>query len=250
MNRQTRTIIALILGVLGPGSPSYAAWDYVVAAGKREGAVALYTTALGAPFNKTIARAFQAKYGIAVNILDLRGSEVRERVRIEQVSGRVQADVVQLVPSSLEDMRAEGSLQPLSDVPNQQNLLPPLEHQSYSIPSQIYGFGILVNTRIVQPADEPKSWWDLVDPKWRGKILSDDFRAAGGGETFFEATYNEFGVAFHQKLAQQNLRFSRDLGASERRVSVGEYPIRIPQHLTTYLTLKSLPVKFIGRVKA
>jgi len=246
MNRLVGTSIAAIVGVLGLVSSSHAGWDDVIAAAKREGSVALYTTALGAPFNKAIADSFQAKYGIAVNILDLRGSEVRERIRIEEVSGRVQADVVQLSPSSLEDMRIEGSLQPLDDVPNEKNLRPPFERGPYSIPSQIYGFGILVNTRIVQPVDEPKSWWDLTDPKWRGKILSDDFRAAGGGETFFEATYNKLGAEFHRKLAQQNLVFSRDLGASERRVTMGEYPIRIPQHLTTYLALKGLPVKFVA----
>lgn len=246
MNRLYGAAMAVVLGVLGPSFPGHAGWDDVVAAAKREGSVTLYTTALGAPFNKTIADAFREKYGIVVNVLDLRGSEVRERVRIEGVSGHVQADVVQLSPSSLEDMRIEGSLQPLGSVPNEQNLRPPFDRDPYSIPSQIYGFGILVNTRLVPPADEPKSWWDLTDPKWRGKILSDDFRAAGGGETYFEATYSKLGSEFHQKLAQQNLVFSRELGASERRVTMGEYPIRIPQHLTTYLALKGLPVKFIA----
>jgi len=237
---------AAVFAALLPSTPGTAGWDDVVAAAKREGSVTLYTTALGAPFNKTIADDFQAKYGIQVNILDLRGSEVRERIRIEQTSGRVAGDVVQLSPSSLSEMQTENSLQSLDNVPNEQNLRPPFERNAYSIPSQIYGFGILVNTRLVTPADEPKSWWDLTDPKWRGKILSDDFRASGGGQTFFEATYDALGVQFHEKLAQQKLVFSRDLGVSERRVAMGEYPMRIPQHLTTYLSLKGLPVKFIA----
>ena len=227
-------------------TPTFAGWDDIVATAKQEGSVALYTTALGAPFNKILADDFQTKYGIRVNILDLRGSEVRERIRIEQTSGRVAGDVVQLSPSSLSEIQAEGSLQPLGSLPNEQNLRPPFERNIYSIPSQIYGFGILLNTRLVTPADEPKSWWDLTDPKWQGKILSDDPRASGGGQTFFEATYDCVGAQFHEKLAQQKLVFQRDLGVSERRVAMGEYPIRIPQHLTTYLALKGLPVKFVA----
>lgn len=247
MVRLAKAIAAALIGLAGFSSAvSAAGWDDVVAAAKREGSVVLYTTALGAPFNKTIAAEFQKKYGITVNILDLRGSEVRERIRIEQTSGRPLGDVVQLSPSSLSDMQGEGSLAPLGAVPNEQNLHPPFERDAYSIPSQIYGFGILVNTNLVKPEDEPKSWWDLTEAKWRGKILSDDFRAAGGGQTFFEAAYLGLGEDFHRKLAQQNLVFSRDLGASERRVGMGEYPIRIPQHLTTYLALKGLPVKFIA----
>ena len=41
--------------------------------------------------------------------------------------------------------------------------------------------GILANTQLVKPSDEPNSWLDLTDPRWKGKILADDFRALGGG---------------------------------------------------------------------
>jgi iron(III) transport system substrate-binding protein len=247
MKRLTIAVISVSIGLLGPCSWGRAAeWDDVIAAAKREGSVVLYTTALGAPFNKTIGAEFQAKYGIPVSILDLRGSEVRERIRIEQTSGRALGDVVHLSPSSLSEMQSEGSIVPLGHVPNQRNLQAPFERDTYTIPSQIYGFGILVNTNLVKPEDEPKRWWDLTDPKWRGKILSDDFRAAGGGQTFFEATYLGLGPEFHQKVAQQNLIFSRELGVSERRVGMAEFPLRIPQHLTTFLALKGLPVKFIA----
>ena len=239
-------IVLLAAAFSGFLAPARANWDDVVADAKREGTVTMYTTALGAPFHKVIAADFQSKYGISVNILDLRGSEVRERIRIENSSGKVNADVVQLSPISLGEIYTEGSLQPLPSVPNEKNLKPPFARNEISIPSQIYGFGILINTALVPPTEEPKSWWDILDPKWRGKILSDDFRAAGGGQTFFEATYENLGAEFQQKLAQQNLVFSRELGASERRVAMREYAMRIPQHLTTYLSLKGLPVKFIA----
>ena len=49
--------------------------------------------------------------------------------------------------------------------------------------------------------DEPKSWKDLLDPKWKGKILADDMRALGGGAVFFMVGQQKFGNEFHEKLA-------------------------------------------------
>ncbi|MBV8850061.1 MAG: extracellular solute-binding protein [Methylobacteriaceae bacterium] len=244
--RLTASALAFLALLVLPRPLHAASWDEIVAAAKKEGVVTVYTTTLGAVFHKILAARFKDKYGIEVNFLDLRGSEVRERIRIEQVAKHRNGDVVQLSPVSLEEVNTEGNLQPLPDVPNQTNLLPQFARTDFSIPSQVYGFGMLINTRLVKADEEPKSWQDLLDPKWRGKILSDDFRAAGGGEVFFEATYDKLGRSFHEKLAQQNLVFSRDLGSSERRVAMGEYAIRIPQHFTTFLSLKGLPVKFIA----
>jgi iron(III) transport system substrate-binding protein len=236
-------IAAAILTLAGPSKA--ADWDQIVQAAKKEGSVVVYTTGLGAKFHTDIAKSFQDKYGITVNLLDLRASEVRERVRMETTTNRRVGDVLQLSPVSLADVRDEGSLEELPSMPNESSLQKDFARNEYSIPSHIYGFGILVNTRLVKPTDEPKSWADLLDDKWRGKILADDFRSPGGGQVFFEVTYDKFGESFHQRLARQNPVFSRELGNSERRVALGEYPIRIPQHLTTFKALKGLPVKFI-----
>jgi iron(III) transport system substrate-binding protein len=234
---------AAILVLAGPSKA--ADWDQIIQSAKKEGSVVVYTTGLGAKFHADIARSFQEKYGITVNLLDLRASEIRERVRMEGTTNRRVGDVIQLSPISLADLRAEGSLQTLPSMPNESLLQKEFAPDEYSVPSHVYGFGILINTRLVKPEDEPKSWTDLLDDKWHGRILADDFRAPGGGQVFFEVTYDKFGKSFHQRLAKQDLVFSRELGNSERRIAMGEYPIRIPQHLTTFRALKGLPVKFI-----
>jgi iron(III) transport system substrate-binding protein len=55
-----------------------------------------------------------------------------------------------------------------------------------------------------------------------------------------------FGRDFREKLAAQNLKFSREIPANERRVARGELPLYIPDSLTAMPTLKGLPVKFIA----
>jgi iron(III) transport system substrate-binding protein len=102
---------------------------------------------------------------------------------------------------------------------------------------------MLVNTRLVPPGSEPRSWNDLLDPKWKGRIISDDLRALGGGSVLFFVTHDAFGRGFHEKLAQQNLIFTRDIRDAERRVARGEAAIWIPFTFSNYPQIRGLPVK-------
>jgi len=101
----------------------------------------------------------------------------------------------------------------------------------------------------VPPADEPKSWTDLNNPKWTGKILADDPRALGGGFNAFVAQHDKLGVDFLKKLADQKLTFSRDFRESERRTARGEFPVYAPFLFNDYSSLRGLPIKAIVPVE-
>ena len=60
---------------------------------KKEGKLVIYTASIGSPFHKTVFKAFEKKYGIKVELLEARASEVRERVRVEQSAGRFLGDL-------------------------------------------------------------------------------------------------------------------------------------------------------------
>jgi iron(III) transport system substrate-binding protein len=98
---------------------------------------------------------------------------------------------------------------------------------------------------MVKPADEPKTWQDLLNPKWKGKILSDDMRALGGGAVFFFVTTEKYGKEYHEKLAAQGPHMNRELRGNYPRIARGEYPIYFPFTLPDMLDLKGLPVKAI-----
>ncbi len=66
-----------------------------------------------------------------------------------------------------------------------------------------------INTELVK-VDEIKSFRDLLDPKWKGKISFMDPRMAGGGNESFTFWAETMGVDFLRELAKQDLVFTRD----------------------------------------
>ena len=202
--------------------------------------------ALGAPYYQAVLKSFEEKYGIKVESLDLRASELAERVRTEQAAGRFLGDVEIITTTMIEEQRKTGDyIQNMGAVPNAQNLRPPFVASDISIPAYVQPMGILINTRLVKPEDEPKSWNDLNDPKWKGKILSDDMRPLGSGNTMFAILQKKMGAGFNEQLAQQKPVFSRDMRNDARRVARGEYPIYVPQVFAFASDLKGLPVKVV-----
>ena len=222
-------------------------WGKIVAAAKKEGHVVVYSAFVGLAAHQDLKKDLEATFGITVDILEARASEVRERLRVEHSAGRYAADVSEngRTTTTLQ-IKEDHVFDPFGPLPALGNLKPEFRSDGMRLPIFAIVYGILANTQLVKPADEPKSWLDLTDPRWKGKILSDDFRALGGGGVLFSVLEDQFGQDFHKKLAQQDLKFSREIPANERRVARGEYPLYIPDSLTSVPTLNGLPVKFIG----
>ncbi|MGE5151873.1 MAG: ABC transporter substrate-binding protein [Rhodospirillaceae bacterium] len=218
-------------------------WNKVVDAAKKEGKVSIYTATVGSPFHKKVFDAFESKFGIKVERLEARASEVRERVRVEQAAGRFLGDIHHNGSTTTWLMTRDGNFQPHGAVPNIKTVDPMYDPDDNKIPAEVISYSLLINKNMVKPADEPKSWKDILDPKWAGKILSDDYRALGGGAVFFPVMLKAFGREFHEKLALQKPVFSRDIQNSERRCARGEFPLYIPFSLQDYNNLKGLPVK-------
>ncbi|WP_312015572.1 extracellular solute-binding protein [Bradyrhizobium liaoningense] len=245
MRRASWYIMAVIAACVATSSARGEDDAALVAAAKAEGKLTFYTSFLGAPFHLAAIKSFEKKYGIPVELLDVRASELRERLRTEQAAGRFIGDVIQNGAATMIRSQRDGELQPHGGIVNARLLSPQQPATDVLVPSYILAYGILVNTTQVKPADEPKSWKDLLDARWKGKIQSDDMRALGGGQVMFSVLQDALGRDYHEKLAAQQPIFSRDVGNDERRVARGEFPMRIPQLFSNTTVLKGLPVKLL-----
>ena len=240
-------IIALTLGLLASPAlaQSPADWDKIVADAKKEGSVNFYTGLPGNATTRKINDAFEKKYGIRVNVLELRATELRERIRAERVGNNATADVMHTSSNQTRQIwKEDKTVEKIGPLPNGTRLRTDIEEawldREVNIPTFLLNYAILVNTKEV--TDPIKSWKDILNPKYKGRILADDFRAIGGGSSYFSVTYEKLGKDFHQKLAQQNVAFTRDMREAERRVARGEYAIYLPWLLNYLPSLKGLPV--------
>ena len=238
---------AALLAVRPPALAQAATeWQKVVEAAQKEARLFVNSANVGNPTQGAIAKAFEQKHGIRVEILEARASELRERIRTEQAAGRFIGDVSHNGATTTALQAQAGTFQAAGSLPSVAKLRTPFKADELRVPAFAHAYSILVNTNLVKAGDEPKSWKELADPRWKGKILCDDMRALGGGSVLFFVTEDKLGRAFHEKLVQNQIVFSRDLRASELRLARGEYAIWIPQQVSSFLTLKGLPVKLLA----
>jgi ABC-type Fe3+ transport system substrate-binding protein len=109
--------------------------------------------------------------------------------------------------------------------------------EDYTDPRNLWGatrfsyFGVAYNTKAVAPADVPKSYDDLLDPKWKGKIAWRD--GSDSGSALFVTNIlmllgDQKGEDYLKKLAAQNVvNFSGSARTLVNRVIEGEYPIAL-----------------------
>ena len=222
-----------------------AEWQSVIAAAKKEGKVVLYN---GIPprIARSAADLFEREYGISVDIISARSSSLRERIRTEQAVGRNIGDVVANGIGSATTLKTGGALQAHPALPNVADLKPPFTGDGTLVPFRVGFYVMLINTNLVKPQDEPKSWMDVLDPKWTGKILMDDPRASSQGYVFFEALLAKYGRSYHEKLAAMKPMIGREVAEDLKRVGRGEYALYFPMQVADYLDLKGLPLKMIA----
>ena len=243
-----RTAVAALLAVSLAAVPASAeSWDEVVAAAKKEGSILIYhSLGVNASYLLPVLRSFEAKYGITVTQVSGRASEIAERIRTEQATGHYGADVEFHSDSTIGRQREAGYTQPIGAVPNTANLRDPFTVTENGIPAWGQYQGMLVNTDMVKPEDEPKTWHDILDPKWKNRMMMDDPRALGPSATLFFTSAKKYGLGFFEKLKAQNPVLSRDTRVTVRDIAQGRFPLTPTQSFAIAYEFKGLPIKVLA----
>ena len=136
---------------------------------RKEGTVTLYSSAAAQDMNPQVA-AFEKKYGIKVRVWRGSSEDIAHRVTNEHRAGRYDVDVAETAGPEMEVMVREKLLQEFR-TPVAAGLIPQatLAHHRW-IMTRLSVFVSAYNTNLIKPADAPKRYEDLLDPKWKGKL--------------------------------------------------------------------------------
>lgn len=145
-----------------------------ITAAKREGKVVLYTSAPIAAAQK-VASAFQDKYGIKVELFRSGGTEILRRFMMEQDSGHKGADVlVTSDPATCIELAAKGAFVPFKPAGFERVPESVRDAEGRYVAQRISLIANYARTDLVPLAEFPRTWADLAQPKWKGKLVMTD----------------------------------------------------------------------------
>jgi len=204
--------------------PPEAITPALIEAAKKEGKVVLYSS-MDLPVGEKLGKAFEAKYpGIAIQIERSGSERLFQRVDQEFGSNIHAADVINSSDAShFISWKKSGWLAPFVSEDIAQHFLPQFrDPDGMSATSRIYLSSIAYNTNLVKPDDAPKSFADLLDPKWAGKMVKGHPAYSG---TIMTATFQivrELGWEYLEKLSKQRVMQVQSSTDPPKKLSLGE----------------------------
>ncbi|RXZ37100.1 extracellular solute-binding protein [Oxalobacteraceae bacterium CAVE-383] len=140
----------------------------LAAAARKEGSLLLYT-AMPREYVTQLNDVFEKKYGVKVIVWQAVGESILQRVLNENRSAPA-VDVIHSTSTLLEALARENILQTIHS-PVQKTLIPAALPKNHMYASDLqYVIVQAYNTNKVKKEDLPRTYEDLLDPKWKGKL--------------------------------------------------------------------------------
>jgi iron(III) transport system substrate-binding protein len=261
-NINPRWIVLLLMISANPtqGAESKAGWrqewDKILNAAKTEGEVRLWGDQ--EITHPDIIAAFTKEYpSIKAVTVSGRVGELMPRIIAERRAGKYLADLYSggLGGRSFFDFHRAGVLDPikavliLPEVVDGSKWLNGEQHYAdsekqfvFMYEGSVAGVGLHYNTNLVDPKTF-KSYWDLLDPKWKGKILLYE-RVGVGSPSIVRFYYNPpLGAEFIRRLlTEMDVTVSQDRRQSSDWLASGKFPICIDCGDTDRAKKQGLPV--------
>jgi len=244
------------------GQEQKSEWEKAVKAAEKEGQVNVYST-LGPD---QVVLEFQKAYPkIKTVVVAGRSAQNARRILAERRAGKYIADIqIGGGARGLEQFRTAKMLDPIKPL----LLLPEVADKSrwwkgqhrYVDPERKYIFvyigepqlgSVYYNTNLVDPT-EFRSFWDFLDPKWKGKMEARDMRAPGpgGGAMRFYYYNPKLGPKFIQRLfGEMDITLTRNERQMTDWLAVGKFAICFFCRGATKAKQQGLPVSEFGLMK-
>ncbi|MFC1817098.1 ABC transporter substrate-binding protein [Thermodesulfobacteriota bacterium] len=217
---------------------------------KREGKLTLYVTS-PIPNIQTYAAAFTKKYPfIRVEYFRTGASKLLMKVMAEKAGGKPNADFIQINGGLLGIYKKKGLL--TKYVSPESRFYPEEYKDPEGFSSGLWGtYKLFVyNTKMVNPKEVPKTFEDLLDPKWKRMIAMDrnEFEWYMGMLDFMG---EERGRQFMKRLGDQEIRVYTGTTLVGQLLAAGEFPLALSsQHVPLRLIRMGGPVGWLPSLTA
>ena len=212
----------------------------LIEAAKKEGKV-VYYTAIDLPMAERIARSFETKFpGIAVRVERTGAERLFQRIGQEYSSRIFAVDVVNSSDAAhFIVWKRNGVLAP--HVPEDVAKFYAAEHKDAGGMHANFRAGMSVigyNTKLVTAADAPKSFADLLDPKWAGKMVKAHPGYSGNVMTATFQITRDLGWEYLEKLARQRVMQVQSSTDPPKKLALGERAVMVDGNEYNALQLK------------
>jgi iron(III) transport system substrate-binding protein len=203
--------------------------QHLVDAARKEGELMIYTS-VPVDDMAVLTAAFEKKYGVKVKVWRAGSEKVLQRTVTETRANRFDVDIIETNGPELESLHREKILQEVKSPYLSDLIAPAIQPHREWVGTRLNIFSIAYNTNKVKKEELPKTYQDLLHPKWKGKlgVEAEDL-------DWFAGTVGELGEAkgiklFHDIVATNGLSVRKGHTLLTNLVASGE----VPMALTVY----------------
>lgn len=206
----------------------------LVKAACAEGALTYYT-AQSDDDERAIAQPFAKRFPcIRVSVISAVTGRLYERMQTEAQAGKVVGDVAMLTDESLARELAEKKLIRPWNAPLAAAYPASSRQDGWFYAASGTFMMMTYNTDLVEKNDAPKAWQDLVNPKWKGKLVGAPITIGGSAWYLYAYLREAYGHDFLVKLAAQQPAMMPSYNPVATGVARGEYLVGLTASLNEY----------------
>jgi iron(III) transport system substrate-binding protein len=204
--------------------PAAAVTPELIEAARKEGKLSYYA-AIELNVAERLGKLFEAKYpGISVRVERSGAERIFQRIAQENDSGIHAVDVANSTDvSHYLEWKKNGWLAPYLPEETVQHFPSDQYDPEGMYATSCAWFEVIgYNTNLVKPEDAPKSYAELLDPKWQGKLVKGHPSYSGAILTTTFVLSRELGWSYLEKLAQQKVMQVQSAGDPPKKIMLGE----------------------------
>jgi iron(III) transport system substrate-binding protein len=224
----TPSLLAAALVCLALIGPRPALAQDKTAVDPRSGSVRIYVSLATSAMTKLVAELNKHFPNLKIEFVRAGSVETVKRFVAERQAGRIGADLIHGAdPGGFEYFAQKGWLDTrLSELPLTADYRDGFyDKKAGWVALRATGIALMYNTKLVSKDALPKTWKELIEPKWKGRIAISDPTRAGSSFSHLYAMWKMYGPEYLEKLAKNDVFVAGDGTATRDAIANGERDI-------------------------